>query len=225
MTNSVTNGTLTRQDTGPALWVYLISVVPPILLGVVIAAQPYIDPAELFRDPLSVAHDAAAKGECCHAYYGFVSQLGGLIWAGGSFIAFLAAAVLFSRRNTCKDWRFMAAAGALTSILVVDEVFQGHEFVYPTLFGLSETVVFAIYALLAVAYLWHFRRIIIEVGAGLLIISLTAFATSIMSDLFVSDELSWHRLAEDGSKLLGICTWTAFNWWAAFVLIARTPDT
>ena len=210
----------TDRLTGPSLWVYLVAIIPPVLLCTAIALQPYVEPAELFRDPLSVALDAAARGECCHAYYGFVSQLGNLVWVGGSFIALFAATVLFTRGNSPGAGQFMAAAGMLTGILVMDDMFQGHEFVYPTLFGIPEIFTVAIYALLVAAYLWRFRTRILAVGPGLLIISLLAFAIGVMADLFVSDTVAWHRLTEDGSKLLGICTWTAFHWWAAWTQLA-----
>lgn len=203
------------QNQGPPGWVYIVTLLPPVLLSVAVAVQPYVEPAELFRDPLAVAYDAAARGECCHAYYGVVSQLGAIIWSGALFISLFAAVCLYARSYPASAWRFMASASLLTAVLVADDVFQGHEFIYPTLFGLSEPIVVGIYLLLLALYLWGFRRQIIGVGPGLLIISLLAFGVSVGSDLFVSDDVSWHRLAEDGSKLLGICAWTSFHWWAA----------
>jgi len=203
-------------------WVYLIALLPPILLCAILGLQPHIDPSELLRDPLAVAQSAADIGECCHAYYGFLSQVGGLVWVGSAFVVTFAATILFNRENVTGAWQFMIAAGALTSILVVDDMFQGHEVVYPTLFGISQAVTVAVYALLVVAYLLNFRRQIIEVGPGLLIISLLAFAISVAADLFVSPNFVWHRLLEDGAKLVGICCWTTFHWWAAWVLLDRS---
>ncbi len=203
----------------PGLWVILIAVLPAVLLCAAIGLHPYIEPDVLFRDPLAVAHDAAAQGQCCHAYYGFVSQLGILVWGGGSFTALFAAMVLFTQGSSRGAWQFMAAAGVLTGLLVIDDVFQGHEVVYPKLFGVPESFVFVIYAALMVGLLWKFRRQIMEVGPNLLIISLIAFSVSVAVDLLVSDEVSWHRLVEDGSKMVGITSWTTYLWWAAWTMI------
>ena len=207
----------------PSWWVFLIALVPAVVICAVIGLQPFIDPADLFRDPLTVAHEAAAIGECCHAYYGAVSQLGGLIWAGGALIALFAASVMLAHGASRTAWQFMAAIGLLTGLLVVDDVFQGHEFVYPTLFGIPEAATAGVYAALMLAILWVFRRLIIETGPDLLIIALIAFAVGVVTDLFVSDQVSWHRLAEDGSKLIGITSWTTYLWWAAWMLMIERP--
>ena len=201
-------------------WVYAIAVLPPLLLCSAVLLQPWIPPADLFRDPLSVAHDAAAKGECCHAYYGFISLLGGLLWSAAAAIALFAATVLFTRQTAPTAQRFLLSAGLLTGMLMIDDVFQGHEFVYPTLFGISEPVTVGVYAVLLASHLWYFRQRIIEVGPGLLVVALVAFAVSVLTDLFVSHEVVWQRGGEDGSKLLGISSWTAFHWRAALYYTA-----
>ena len=119
----------------------------------------------------------------------------------------------------------MAALGMFTGLLVIDDVFQGHEDVYPKLFGIQEEITLVLYGALLAGILWIFRRHIIDVGPELLIISLIAFAFSMATDLFVSDLVSWHRFAEDGSKLVGITSWTTYLWWAAWNVINRTSPT
>lgn len=198
-------------------WVTVIAVVPPVLLCAAVALQPWIPPADLFRDPLAVAYDAAAKGECCHAYYGFISLLSGLLWCVGASVACLAATVLYANGSAPGAWRFFASAGALTAMLTVDDVFQGHEFVYSVLFGIPETITVGVYAVLLAVHLWCFRQRIIALGPGLLAISLVAFTIAVLADLLVPPEIDWQRLAEDGTKLLGICTWTVFHWRAAWI--------
>jgi hypothetical protein len=222
MENSLITMLMLRQSNGPALWVYLIALLPAILLCTVVGLQPYVDPSELFRDSLAVARDAADKGECCRLHYGSISLLGGLIWVGSAFVVTFAATVLFNRENATRAWQFMIAAGALTLILVMDDMFLGHETIYPKLFGVGQRVVIAIYALLVVAYLLSFRRQIIEVGPGLLIISLLAFAISVVCDLHIFPYFVRFPLVEDGAKLVGISCWTTFHWWASWVLLDRS---
>jgi hypothetical protein len=222
MKDSVITMLMLRPTNGPAPWLYLIALLPPILLCTIAGLQPYIDTSELFRDSLVVAQDAADNNECCHAYYGSLSMLGGLIWVGSAFVATFAATVLFNRENAKGASQFMIAAGALTLILVVDDMFMGHETVYRALFGIPQRVTIAIYALLVVAYLLNFRRLIIEVGPGLLIISLLAFAISVATDLFVPPNFDWLHVMEDGAKLVGIFCWTTFHCWASWILLDRS---
>lgn len=204
----------------PPARLYLVALLPPALICAAAALQLQIDPAELFRDPLSVAFDAAGRGECCHAYYGAISLFGNLVWAGSAFASLFAASVLYFVKRSPNEWRFAASAGSLTAILVVDDVFQGHEFVYPTLFGIPEEVTIGLYAALLLLYLLSFRRRILDAGPGLLLIALFAFATSVASDMLLTGVERWHRFAEDGAKLVGIFCWAVFHWWAAWRQLA-----
>ncbi len=210
-----------RDPQEPPFWVYLLALVPPVVACTIAIFQPYVDPSVLFRDPLVVAEDAASRGECCHAYYGLFSQLGGLVWMGGAFVAVFAAAILRKRGAVANDWQFMLAAGALSALLAADDVFQGHDVIYIKLFGIPEIVSVGIYASLAAAYLFRFRRQILESGPGLLAISLAAFACSVVTDLIVPPSFVWHRIAEDGAKLIGIFCWTVFHGHSAWLLLEK----
>ncbi|MGI9292089.1 MAG: hypothetical protein ACR2QG_12545 [Gammaproteobacteria bacterium] len=214
------------QANPPGIWVYVMALVPPVLLSVVAEFQPFVDSSELFRDTLAVAQTAADNGECCRAYYGLISTLGGLVWIGSAFITLFVAVSLFNRPSTSGATQFMVWATALTLALVLDDMFQLHEYIYPYVIGIPQKVVMLIYGVLVAAYLYKFQRHIFAVGPGLLIISLFTFMVSAVADMFVSADLAWHRLVEDGSKLVGIFSWTAFHWWAAFSLIERSsqPD-
>lgn len=214
-------GSVNRSRGKTIIWVYLVAILPALLLLVVIGLQPYVDPSELLRDPIAVAQGAAAKGQCCRFYFGAVSQLGALIWAGGGFIALFASVVIFAQLGPRKDWQFLASAGVITGLLVFDDVFMGHEAMYPKFFGVPEFLTLAGYVGLLALFLWGFRRQIFAIAPGLLAISLTAFAVSVGTDAFVSEQTAWHRLAEDGSKFIGITSWTTFFWWSAFTMVGH----
>ena len=205
----------TRNSTTPA-WLNIIAVVPALLLCVAVGLQPWIPADDLFRDPLAVAFDAAAKGECCHAYYGMLSLLSTLLWCAGASIALFTATVLVSRRNAPVAAKFFLSVGVLTTLLMVDDAFQGHEFFYPLLFRLPESATVGIYAAMLVTHLWFFRRHILALGPGLLVVSLLAFAVGVLTDLLATGGTLWARLGEDGTKLIGISAWTAFHWRAAW---------
>ena len=97
MNHAKANSPPSRITSTPT-WVNVVAVVPALLVCLAVALQPWINPDDLFRDPLAVAYDAAAKGECCHAYYGMLSLLSGLLWCAGASISLFAATVLVTRR-------------------------------------------------------------------------------------------------------------------------------
>ena len=208
----------------PRLWVYLLAtLIAPLILAIV-WAQDYVNPNDLLRDPIAVAQGAAARGECCKAYFGAISQLGGLIWAGGGFVCLFAAAAIRPQAGPQKDRKYLASAGVLTGMLAFDDVFMGHEALYPKLLGIPELATVAIYAALVAIFLWKFRRPILRMAPELLVISLVAFALSVATDLIVSDQTSWRVLVEDGSKLVGISFWTTYFWWSALRTVKRSSE-
>ena len=211
------------NKTTPA-WVNIIAIVPALLVCLAVAVQPWINPDDLFRDPLAVAYDAAAKGECCHAYYGMLSLLSGLLWCAGASIALFAATVLVTRGGEPGTMQFFLSVGLLTTLLMVDDVFQAHEFFYPRLFGIPEAVTVGFYAALLASHLWLFRRYILALGPGLLIVSLVAFAVGVLTDLLASGVSVWARFGEDGTKLVGISAWTAFHWRAAWAQLVTDVE-
>jgi hypothetical protein len=198
------------------IWLYVISIVPPAILVTIGVVQPWIPPVELFRDPLSVAMDAGK--DCCHIYYGFFSNLGVLLWCSAASVCFFASMVLVQRKVDRREILFMISAGLFTGLLLFDDLFQAHEIIYPKILGVDEIYVFAAYMIFTGVYLSFFRYLIVRNGYSLMLISLTLFAISIITDTFFESEEILRRITEDGTKFIGISSWTAFHFRAAWLL-------
>ncbi|MEM8688995.1 MAG: hypothetical protein AAGF81_16810, partial [Pseudomonadota bacterium] len=74
--------------------IWFLAFVPATLLILGAAFQPWIDPADLFRDPLAVAE---LKGTaCCKVYDGAISSLGIIGWMAPAAVSLFVAGVLMS---------------------------------------------------------------------------------------------------------------------------------
>ena len=101
----------------------------PLVFMAAVVLQPWIDPADLLRDPLAVAELKPA--ECCKVYYGAVSNLGVLLWTAGAAIALFGAGLALALGRPAGEAGLLLAAGMLTGFLAIDDLFLVHENVLP----------------------------------------------------------------------------------------------
>lgn len=202
-------------------WLYALSLIPPSALVIIGVAQPWVPPSQLFRDPLQVAQEVGSA--CCHVYFGFFSNLGVFLWCSAASVCFFASMLLIQRKVDRQKILFMVSAGLLTSLLLFDDIFQGHEVMYPKVLGINEIHVFAVYVILTGLYLSFFRNLIVSNCYPLMLLSIIFFTISILVDLFFPrleflEERGIRLVIEDGAKLIGIATWTTFHFRAAWLL-------
>lgn len=195
----------------------LVIVALPVLFIAAVGAQPWIDPADLLRDPLAVAE--LRQPECCKVYYGAVSNLGVLVWMGGAAICLFAAAVVQAQGARAQAAVFLAAAGLLTGFLAIDDLFLVHENVLPAL-GVSEPVTYGAYGLLGLVYLAISWREILRHNVVLLFVGVALLGTSVVIDWMFHSEHPMRILLEDGAKLTGICAWVGFHVIAAWTILS-----
>lgn len=197
---------------------YLGAILCPLAVMTAVAVQPWVPAADLLRDPIAVA---MLTDDCCHAYQGFVSNLGVLVWWTASAASAFAAAVLFAARRRTEEFSFLVAAAGFTALLALDDLFLLHENVFPRL-GVPDAVPMAFYAGLALAYLWCFRRQIFALDWAVFVAAGAALAASILIDQAFHSEADWRLILEDGAKLIGISLWAAFHLVAALHYTALT---
>ncbi|GAB4544162.1 MAG: hypothetical protein Tsb0014_38140 [Pleurocapsa sp.] len=183
------------------LLIYLPTILVLLLIGF-ISWQTDIPIMDFTRDPLSIV-DAPV-------YLGFLSNIGILFWAAGATICFFAAAIINQIKHKTINFYFLLFAGVITTILLIDDFFLLHEEVFPKYFDLAESQAFLIYLLLVLAYLVFFRNKIASTDFLLLGLSLFSFASSAIADEIFVAHFRGKFLIEDGCKLLGILTWTAY---------------
>lgn len=187
---------------------YVIGIAPAAIILVFAILQASYPLEELLRDPLAVA--AIKKDGRVH--YGIVSQIGVLVWAFTAGALFITALVAFLRGARNKAM-FFAMGALITGLLLVDDLFMIHEYVWVHRVGSSEEVLYGFYAVLTCSYLFLFRREISQSGTGVLAVSLVFFAISILVDKVapLKGVSPFYWITEDGGKLAGITCWATFH--------------
>ena len=121
---------------------------------------------------------------------------------------------------------FLLYAGLLTGALLMDDLFMVHERVYPKVLASSEETIFALYAVLFAFYLVLFRDDLLKSDPKIQLVSIVLLAFSILMDVLentgiVEKITVFHRVAEDGSKFIGIWAWAVFHFRAAWLTRER----
>ncbi|MGI9658043.1 MAG: hypothetical protein ACR2OD_03975, partial [Gaiellaceae bacterium] len=146
-----------------------------LLLGLVALARTTGTPiAVLTRDAAVVGEDVP--------YAGAISNLGAVIWCVAAVTSLLAAALLRRYGHARKWWLFLSAAGALSALLLVDDLFLLHDEILPRYAEIPQKAVLLVYIVLTAAFAWHFRRQILATRFAPLLAGLAFFAASIVVD-------------------------------------------
>lgn len=106
---------------------------------------------------------------------------------------------------------FLRNVGALTVVLMLDDLLQLHESVIPDLIGASELLVYAALGVWAAWIFWRFRATVLQSEYLILLLAVGFGSISVVVDMF---ELISGRatVAEDGAKLLAISFWLLYFW-------------
>jgi hypothetical protein len=187
-----------REVRAFGLWV----VTPvAVLLALTLALKERLGvPAgHLTRDPLAVLN--------APPHVGLLSNVGVLLWAVSATACLFCAAVVGRRAGGTR--RFLLASGALTTVLLLDDLFMLHEAVLPGSFGIPEKVVFGFYAFATLSYLFTFRADLLAWRSAPFAAALGLFAVSVASDIVLPNSAR-AQFAEDAFKLAGIASWCAY---------------
>jgi len=194
---------------------------PACLLLAAVAAAAWltgIPPARFTLDPAVLAET--------HPFLGAVSNVGILAWTAGASIALFTAWLLRGRTGDRRHSQFLFAAGLLTTWLMLDDLFMLHEWFFPLVLGIPQVLVLACYAMAAGAFLLHFRTTIALHGRVLLGLAIGFFGVSVLLDQLPNAWFrawGWLYFLEDGSKLLGIVSWSGYFAQIAASAVAPAP--
>lgn len=144
-----------------------------------------VEPVNTLREPI---------------YIGFLSNLGGMLWAAVFAVCVLTWFV--HGRGVRSPWFW---ASTITLALLADDVYMLHENVYPRLF-LPEELVDIGYAVAILVFAFVYRDFVIRHGVVFLPLVLVLLGTSQVFDI-VSTELDH---IEDSFKWFGQVTYAAF---------------
>lgn len=144
-------------------------------------------------------------------FYGYISNIGILFWCATASVSFLSAGILNARKDQKMVVRFLVCFGALTTVLMFDDLFMFHESLGPWYLHVPEKATLAMYGLYASFCFVYFRKIILGNKLRYLILSIAAFGFSVLIDQ-ASDvvNIRGEYFLEDGAKLVGIASWLAY---------------
>jgi hypothetical protein len=145
-----------------------------------------------------------------------LSNIGVVIWSAAAGVCFFTYGIIRARGSGDANPHFFLAAGLITLLLLLDDLFMLHEVVFPVHLGVPEDVVYATHACLLLWFLVWFRSVILQSSFLLLVLAFAGFSVSIGVDLTASLYfVPGLYVFEDGGKLFGIVSWTGY-----FVLVS-----
>jgi hypothetical protein len=181
---------------GPAL-----AVLAALALWALAADEPF---SFFAREPaIAVRADDCSRFDC--AYAGLLSNLGVLGWSAGAVSAGIAAAV-------SRD-RMLAWGAAVTTLLLIDDLFILHDSVWQWVHPRGQQVALALLGAAVIGFVVAFRHQIAATPAGLVVLAGGFIGASTLIDVVANE-----YLVEDGLKFLGIVSWTA---WMVLVSLSR----
>ena len=146
-----------------------------------------------------------------NSFFGYISNIGILFWCATASVCFLSAAILNVRRDQREMVKFLVCFGALTTVLMFDDLFMFHESIAPWYLHVSEKAVLIVYGLYALVSFSHFRKIVLTNDIHFLVLAACAFGSSVLIDQ-ISEVYYFpgEYLFEDGAKFIGIASWLAY---------------
>jgi hypothetical protein len=203
------------------IWTYAFTFGPGLLLLAVIGLQSRVPIPVLMKDPLAVV---PLTQSCCHFYYGFISNLGVMLWTAAAAVCLFASLLLVGRTRRSVDATFLCVAGVFTGWLALDDLFMIHEDVLPS-FGVPQLVTYTAYAAIAASYFLYAWRQILAFRPVLMALALALLGTSVLIDIFWHSDRAVRVFVEDGAKFLGILAWASFHFTIALETITTSLAT
>lgn len=170
---------------------------------------------ELVSDPAEISGQSA--------FIGFFSQIGNLLWCATAAICFFSASIIRAGGSKPADSQtvaFLIFSGLLSAQFLLDDQFRLHERFSRVLYGpdavvpravqnLTELLVFMVYALVFVAFVTVFRKLILRSQPVFLCLAVAFLGLSTIVDQTPETMFSHYEL-EEGCKLLGIFSWLMY---------------
>ena len=108
-------------------------------------------------------------------YVGFLSQIGLILWSVAAGVSYF----MFSVRQI----GMFLWTGILSTLLLLDDIFQFHEVIVPFVLGIPEIGVFFVYGMMFVLFIWRYRSALMRSPFFLAAIGFGGF--SVLFDLWI----------------------------------------
>ncbi len=149
-------------------------------------------------------------------YLGALSNLGILGWCISAGICFFCAALIKYRPYERETYSFFLGSGLISAVFLFDDLFLIHEKIFPDYLLIPQKLLLLAYGLSMILFFWKFRRKVINRNLLLITLAFAFFALSVSLDMrFIPlpesiAESSLRSLMENGSKFLGIVSWSLY---------------
>ena len=143
-------------------------------------------------------------------YIGWAAHVTVLVASFGAAAALFAGLLVRRQRGPGAHSGFLLGTGVFTTIIVLDDLLQLHDWVFPRALGVGERAVFLSYALVLVAVLWRWGRHVARDNLALALLAGAFLGFSLAIDQLADPRWAYYHLLEDGAKLMGLAMWTAY---------------
>jgi hypothetical protein len=170
--------------------------------------------ATLTRDPVQLLNG--------RPYTGMLSNLGIIIWSATAGICLFVVVLMQPYPEHRRERQFFLLAFVLTMVLLLDDLFLLHDVILPEDLDISENYLYAVYGILSLTFIIHFRKDILETPYLLLVAAVIFFGFSISVDTIVKFlNLEHGFILEDGTKFLGITSWGTYFIYNGYQTVKR----
>lgn len=195
-----------RADDRTPLWLYAVCLGLPVLAILAVVFGLGANPKKVLFDAVNYLNE--------EFHLAFFSNIGALGWWTAAVACALAALVLRPDRTGRRA--AVAYGGALSAAMGLDDLLLVHDAIAPQVLGIPEDVAVAALGAALLAYLWRHRAFHRAMSTGLLVAAVALFGASAAVDAGRLDDHALAVIAEDATKLAGICAWAAYHALAAF---------
>ncbi|WP_284390457.1 hypothetical protein [Algimonas ampicilliniresistens] len=203
----VKTGALRLRSWTLRLALFTCVLILPASILLIVIGQPWVAPKWMFFDSLTAAE---FSDDCCHIYYGFVSNLGIFLWIGTAAIALFSAVLFAMIPQLRRYFGFALSAGILSGWLGLDDAFLLHEVAFPEL-GVPQIAVLGSYLILALIYGLVSWRTLLSSEFWLLGLAAFGVGTSLAVDVILHSIDDTVIIIEDSAKFMGLFSWFAFH--------------
>ncbi|GAB3540512.1 hypothetical protein GCM10027443_38530 [Pontibacter brevis] len=201
---------LLKQAKENVLFLVSLYLVPLVCLVLVLASHIYtaIPIGDFTREPVAVAG--------LPFYVGFISNMGMLFWCAAAAICIFSWFVFRQKENEKTLASFLLYFGLLTLLLLFDDFFQFHDYIFLYYIPVSEKLIFLGYGILMLLGLLIYRNyILMQTECFVFFTAFVFLGLSIVVDALQHQLLpvlgeDLRIFLEDGFKFMGIVGWFGY---------------
>jgi hypothetical protein len=145
-------------------------------------------------------------------YLGLVARADVVLMCAIAAILLFASRLASVLKKPGEVKNFLLFGGLFTLLLMSDDFFMFHDWVFRDLISIPENLIFAFYAISGVSFLVYFRKLILKTDYVILLIGFGLMGVSVVVDTSIVIGFYWkyEAVLEDGAKFLGMVSWFAY---------------